>query len=423
MSNLTLPVIETSSIKGYGSIEAQNLIEDNSKLATNWETFLSICCILMGTGVLQLPAALKEGGWAGFFYIFLTGLMSNYAGMLTVRCLYTKEGERLSTFSDMGFYLYGNLGKQTIQVFKVLSMLGAGSIFILLASINLDQLFSDIFGWKPHFLFWIIVSSIIALIPMILFKEIHESPLITFFGTFTTIFVIVIASSISILVWMKPDFEYPPSSAFKLSGLPISFSSICFAFGGNLLYPDIEKGMKTPQSFDKVLTYSSFVVTIFYAIMAFAGYLAFGDNVLSPVLLSFNPNFFVNAAYLLITAHVLLTAPLLFISISGDMEKDMSSETEMKPFYRHILRATLLFLSVGAALAFPDFEKLIALISSVTISLLSYAIPVFFYMKMYDGRISFGFSDSLLQYSTIFVGLFCFFVGTYLSSIDLLFGK
>ncbi|PVU95022.1 hypothetical protein BB559_002851 [Furculomyces boomerangus] len=377
----------------------------------------------MGTGVLQLPAALKQGGWIGFFYVFLSGIMSNYAGMATVRCMYTKEGEKLNTFSDMGGYLYGNMGKQAIQTLKTLSLLGGGSVSILLASINLNEIVSEMFGLKSNLLFWIVVCSIVVLTPTILFKEIHESPLLTFFGTFTTVFVIVIASIMSILVWMHPEFQYPPSELLKLSGFPISFSSICFAFSGNLLWPDIEKGMKTPQSFSKVLTCSSCVVTLFYAVMAFTGYLAFGDNVLSPVLLSFHPNFFVKAAYLLITAHILLTIPLYIISISRDIERLIYDQVEMKVWHRHMLRTSLLLVAVAVILTFSNFEKLVSLIGSVTVSLLSYVLPVIFYIKMYKSRETFGLSDKLFQYSIVFVGLFCFFVGTYLSGSDLLFGN
>ncbi|OMJ10221.1 hypothetical protein AYI69_g10330 [Smittium culicis] len=76
----------------YGSIEEQPLIATEIQgKSSNWDTFLQISCILLGTGVLQLPANLKEGGWIGIFYILLAGVISNYTGILTVRCLYHIE--------------------------------------------------------------------------------------------------------------------------------------------------------------------------------------------------------------------------------------------------------------------------------------------------------------------------------------------
>ncbi|OMH79616.1 hypothetical protein AX774_g6968 [Zancudomyces culisetae] len=93
-----------------------------------------------------------------------------------------------------------------------------------------------------------------------------------------------------------PDFIMPRTTSIKLSGLPSSLSSICFAFGGNIVWPDVERGMKKRKSFPKVLSLANLLVAIMYLAMAAAGYALFGDeNVQSPITISFGKNLRTNA--------------------------------------------------------------------------------------------------------------------------------
>ncbi|OMJ15181.1 Vesicular inhibitory amino acid transporter, partial [Smittium culicis] len=361
----------------YGSIEEQPLIPTKIHgKSSNWDTFLQISCILLGTGVLQLPAALKEGGWIGIFYILLAGVISNYTGMLTVRCLYHKEGSRVKTFSELGRSAFGNRGLLLVKFMKNFALISAGAIFILLAAINLNALSKLYFGFGDNIKLWVTISSILVFIPMLAFKELHESPSLSFFGTFTTVFVIIIVTVLSIIKFFEKDFVLPPSNLFSLKGFPISLSSICFAFGGNLLWPEVEEGMRDPKSFERVLTLSNGVVTLFYVTVALTAYLVFGDNVLSPVLLSFEPSFFLDASYMLIALHVLLTAPMLLMSVSNEIEKDISTSdsenSESRFFTRSVLRGVIIIIASTTVVSLPNFEKLVSFFGSMTSSILSF---------------------------------------------------
>ncbi|KAI7819189.1 hypothetical protein BX661DRAFT_190603, partial [Kickxella alabastrina] len=44
-------------------------------------------------GILQLPYALKQGGWAGVFYIMLAAAISAYSGEILIKYLYTIRNE------------------------------------------------------------------------------------------------------------------------------------------------------------------------------------------------------------------------------------------------------------------------------------------------------------------------------------------
>ncbi|OLY83884.1 Proton-coupled amino acid transporter 4 [Smittium mucronatum] len=338
-------------------------------------------------GTLQLPAALKEGGWAGVFYILLSGIISNYTGILTVRALYHREGLRVKTFSDLGHSAYGLTGLRFVKYFKHLALISAGAIFILLAAINLDALSNSYFGFQDHIQLWVVISSIIVFIPMVLFKEAHESPVMSFFGTFTTVFVIVIVSVLSVIRYFSKDFISPPTTLFKFFGFPVSISSIFFAFGGNLLWPEVEKGMKNPKDFDKVLTLSNACVTLLYMSIAISAYLIFGNNVLSPVLLSFQSSPILDTAYILITLHVLLTAPILLMSVTNEMEHDMcknsSDSQEFSIFGRSVFRGLIITASSATVLVLPNFEKLVAFMGAISSSILCLVSFYFFCLNQF----------------------------------------
>ncbi|PVU92366.1 hypothetical protein BB561_003872 [Smittium simulii] len=376
--------ISTTQHTNYGAIdEHTSLIQENKQLASNYDTFLSICCIIMGTGILQLPSTLKEGGWVGLVYIILAGILSNYTGILTVKCLYTEHGERLGTLADSGRAAFGDIGYTLTNEFKKYSLLAAGAIFILLAGINFNSLAVTLFDLQPN-------------LTLCLKKRLGS------------------------------DFEYPPTTIIRIFGFPVSFSSICFAFGGNLLWPEIEMGMKYPKSFNAVLSASNAAVTILYLLVAASAYSVFGNNVTSPVLLDFTASFVLTLAYLFITAHVVLTAPLLLIGAANDWAKDLSNkfypDGGWSTLHRNILRLLMVAFSVATVLVVPNFEKLVAFFSSLTSALLIFVIPAVFYIKIYRSRINFGILDYAWLYFIIFVGAFCFIFGSYLSGIDLIYG-
>ncbi|PVV04172.1 hypothetical protein BB560_001331 [Smittium megazygosporum] len=225
---------------------------------------------------------------------------------------------------------------------------------------------------------------------------------------------------------LSPDFEPPQTTTVNIIGFPVSFSSICFAFGGNLVYPDIELGMKTPKAFNKIMTISSATVTLLYLMVAASAYSVFGDGVVSPVLLSFTSSLVLTFAYIFITAHVILTAPLLLIGCSNTWEKgllkSMGKENNESPVFRRAFRTFIISTVVVIVLYAPNFEKLVSFFSSLTSSLIIFILPVVTYKKLYSGRARFGFSEKFVQFFTLVVGFLCLIVGTYLSGHDLIYG-
>ncbi|KAJ1658401.1 hypothetical protein GGF38_004252, partial [Coemansia sp. RSA 25] len=88
------------------------------------ETFFHIVCITAGTGILQLPYALKEGGWFGALYIVLAAAISAYTGNILIKCLYHKQGTRLRSYSEVVEAAFGRYGRMVARGLKDFNLLG-----------------------------------------------------------------------------------------------------------------------------------------------------------------------------------------------------------------------------------------------------------------------------------------------------------
>jgi hypothetical protein len=54
--------------------------------ATSDEALFNCLNILLGCGVLSIPFALEEGGWAALGILALMGLATNYTGKVLIKC-------------------------------------------------------------------------------------------------------------------------------------------------------------------------------------------------------------------------------------------------------------------------------------------------------------------------------------------------
>ncbi|KAJ1950107.1 hypothetical protein FBU59_000836, partial [Linderina macrospora] len=91
--------------KSSGPVDAR---DSNSDLSTapkrtegqaerkgsSFGAFATICCVIIGSGSLQLPLTLKQSGWIGLLLVIISGIIGTYTGMLVIRSLYLMSGNK-----------------------------------------------------------------------------------------------------------------------------------------------------------------------------------------------------------------------------------------------------------------------------------------------------------------------------------------
>ncbi|KAJ2036704.1 hypothetical protein IW146_008248 [Coemansia sp. RSA 922] len=380
------------------------------------ETFFHIVCITAGTGILQLPYALKQGGWVGALYIILAGAISAYTGNILIKCLYHKQGTRLRSYSEVVEAAFGRYGRAIARVLKDFNLLGVSGIFIVLAGININALLSGTVADSLGPQFWIAVSSVLVWLVIVMAREIHDVFILSVFGTLTTV------ATVLIIVWLGiSDLEYmhvrPPTKLVDIGMAPMSLASICFSFGGNLNWPDLEASMQSPKRWNRTLALATAFIAFIYLCVALVGYGVYGDLVKSPVLLSLPPGIAIVVANAMITAHVLLACPIILTAVFIEAETDLNitsttGSSTCERLYSILFRTAMMLVIAMTALFVSDFSKIVTILGAVAASMVVFVIPVACYVRLFQGQREF----SVLEYAwctlIVGVGLMCLFIGT-----------
>ncbi|KAJ1825157.1 hypothetical protein GGH91_000106 [Coemansia sp. RSA 2671] len=380
------------------------------------ETFFHIVCISAGTGILQLPYALKQGGWIGALYIILAAAISAYTGNILVKCLYHKQGTRLRSYSEVVEAAFGRYGRVVARGLKDFNLLGVAGIFIVLAGININALVSGTPADSLGPQFWIAVSSVLVWLVIVMAREIHDVFVLSVFGTLTTVVMVLI------IVWLGiSDLEFvrvrPPTKLVDIGLAPMSLASICFSFGGNLNWPDLEASMQSPKRWSRTLALATAFIAFIYLCVAVVGYGVYGDLVKSPVLLSLPPGIPVVVANAMITAHVLLACPIILTAVFIEAENDLglgsgAGFSACERIYSILFRTAMMLVIAATALLVSDFSKIVTVLGAIAASMVVFVIPVACYVRLFQGQRVF----SSLEYAwcTLIagIGLLCLVIGT-----------
>ena len=256
---------------------------------------------MAGTGILQLPLTLQQGGWIGLLLIVLVAAMTNTTGKWLIKCLYRGQ-HRLNGYPDIGEEAFGRLGRVVVHVFHKATLLGVTTIFLILAGKFLtegiggqgDGFFKDLGSgestatWTKR---WTIISACIVAIPVISFKSIGEIAPLAAFGLSASVLCVLEIVAFCIVIgrmdcaqaenydlpipegWNHTGLHDPDSySIFSGGGFASAFSAITLSFGGHAVFPTIEKHMIRREKFSQTFDISYLALLVMYLAAAFAGY-------------------------------------------------------------------------------------------------------------------------------------------------------
>ena len=353
------------------------MINDNNKSRVEYAALFSILCTMAGTGILQLPLTLKQGGWVCLSLIIVVALMTNTTGKWLIKCLYergTSNGKqlllqpsaRLNDYPSIGDAAYGFTGKCLVQIFHKLTLIGVTTIFLILSAKFLmegiggsgEGFISDLGTandaslWQTR---WTLITAVIVAIPVTLIPNMSEMHALAAFGLFCTLLCVIEIVVFAILFkplkqetvnkYNLPTPEYFNSthlngetvshSYFNIREFPTSFAAITLSFGGHAVFPSIEKHMQDPNlNFNKTFNTSYVLLLIVYLIAAIFGYLTFGDITYSPILCNFPRDTstalgaITATTKLMIAFHVMSAYPILMNVVCTELEQTLEIEND-----------------------------------------------------------------------------------------------
>ncbi|KAI8054431.1 transmembrane amino acid transporter protein-domain-containing protein [Syncephalis plumigaleata] len=380
------------SVKDYDeALEASdaNGQHGHERTSSSIGAYFNIICVIAGTGTLQLPLALHQGGWIGLILIALSALMAIYTGNLLIRCLYVFPGRRLTGYGDVGEAAFGRPGRWIVMFFNYAILLGVGCIYIMLVGSNTYKLLAASSAGSPlSERAWIAVAGAVVLLPVIAVKTLKEAAILSAFGTIATIVVVIVSATLSGIELSQPNHVAKEHSFVNPSQLAIALASISFSFGGNVVYPHVEATMRHPKSWSRVLGAAILTTCLIYFVICVPGYLAYGHETKSPIFDNLPKGAATTSAIILITIHVLLAAPILITSFSLDVENRFSVNVarlgRVKEFiYRAAIRTTTVCLLTVVAMVVPYFGDFMALLGALANCMIVFVLPIFCYLRLF----------------------------------------
>ncbi|KAI9225692.1 MAG: transmembrane amino acid transporter protein-domain-containing protein [Piptocephalis tieghemiana] len=383
--------VEKHRTHSSNEVESASFDDHCDRQGSSFGAYFNVVCVIAGTGTLQLPSALNQGGWISVGIIVLSALIAIYTGNLLIKCLYALPGKRLHGYADVGQAAFGLPGKICVQIFHNCILLGASCIYIMLTGLNCHSL-AEANGIDLSLKVWIIIAAALIWIPFASLKSLKEVAILSIFGALSTAVVVVVTMVLSGIEIASPAHSGPngPVHSFvNASNLPIALASISFSFGGNVVYPHVESSMKHPGSWNRVLTAAIITICVLYLAISIPAYWAFGDKTVSPILNNLAPGPATTGAIVLITLHVILAAPILMTSFSLEMEHSLNLESRFPRAQfipRFILRTIITVLLALIAMFIPYFQDFMSLIGALANCLIVFVLPIVCYLKLFGLR-------------------------------------
>ena len=106
--------------------------------------------LIQGTGILGVPYAVQQGGWAAVFMIFFVALLCCHTGKLLISCMYEtskKTGIRRRlrvNYPEVGEACLGHRGLVLISIIQNVEMFSGVIMYIILLGTAWQDLFKTL---------------------------------------------------------------------------------------------------------------------------------------------------------------------------------------------------------------------------------------------------------------------------------------
>lgn len=371
--------------------------------------------ILMGVGLLSVPFALKEGGWAALGVLLALGATTNYTGKLLMRCqevnvvpLGASKAERrealrvttpLQTYEDIGEAAFGARGRQFIQWVLYTELVGTCSLFYILEADHLELLFGSPVIAREVFT----AVSFLLFTPTLWLSDLSGLAYVGLAG---------VVSSLGVAGLTTYDFVVghgaqvaETTAAAHIAALPVTFGMIAFVFAGHAVFPSIYSSMEQPEEYDEVLDLTYVIVGVVSLLIGGCGYAAYGAGSLEEVTLNLPAGPLAAAAASLVLVNPFAKFALTLDPVSKQVEKVLDISNRAGSPTKPLAVATRTSLSMAClvlATSVPSFSYCMSVCGSFLTMTVSLIFPSLCYVKLYDKQL--GAPERALNWGIVAVG-------------------
>ena len=353
------------------------------------KTFFTLLKAFIGTGIMFLPKAFRNGGILFSSITLITvSIVTTICFRLLLQCRKKYGG---GGYGELGEAIQSPRFRSLILTSITLSQLGfvcAGLIFT--AENWLSFLNAVTFGHtqQPFGTNSLIAIQFIVLIPLALIRNISK------LGPAALIADVLIMVGLT-YIWQYDILSLssrgmaPSVVLFNPSAFTLTIGSAIFTFEGIGLILPIQSSMKHPEKFSNLLYLVMFIITVIFTSVGVLCYATFGDETKIQIISNFpQGSKLVNAVQFLYAFAVLVGEPVQLFPATRIIETSLFGEratgkkSSAIKWKKNLLRSCLMVLcGLIAIVGASDLDKFVALIGAFACVPLVYIYPPYLHLK------------------------------------------
>lgn len=368
-------------------IEKESFDRQASALLAGW----NVTNLIQGMGILGIPYAVREGGWAAASCIFIVALFCDVTGILLVDCLYDvsrRSGRRKrvrTNYPEVGEAVWPGVGGKVVTVVQTIELYAAAMLYLILLATMFNQITDKYVALTLQE--WCVICAV-AVLPSVFITRLSVVAWMSMIAVFALMSAIIVTITYCVLHYDQWSLDNIPK--FDGSKFPIGFGIVTFSYCAHAVFPGIEGSMKEPSHFNCMLHTSFITSGVVKTLFGVFAVLTFGlatDQVVT-INLADNPAFNF-AATLLVALNVFFSFPLpLFVVIESFDNFLLKHFPHLGPgtryhwFWLLLTRTLLVTFALFIALVVPHFGLLMGFVGSFTGTCLSFGFPCIAHLKL-----------------------------------------
>ncbi|KAK6731625.1 hypothetical protein RB195_007848 [Necator americanus] len=344
---------------------------------------------MMGGGLIALPIALVHAGLIpGIVIIILGAIFTGYTGvqlgdnwtLMQKRWPeYKKHCRR--PYPEMAYRAMGQKAKHFVAFCLCLTQFGIVTVLTLLASNNLSNLLTAIFGFRINFCYVILIIGAIVW-PFTMLKSPMDfwQAAVGAAVSSTVAAILIVFGTIHDASVCRQVVTYPE---FSFKNLFLAYGTIAFAYGGHGTFPTIQHDMTKPFRFNRSVCASYIFIFTVYLIVSVTAYTVYGASMRNTVIPSLQITWLSQLVNLMITVHVLPTIIIVFSPLAQQVEEWAGVPSRHFGIHRFAIRSLLLLGCIFTAESIPHFAVFLDLVGGSTIILMTMLLPSIFHLFLF----------------------------------------
>ncbi|VVC37496.1 Amino acid transporter, transmembrane domain [Cinara cedri] len=319
---------------------ASSVTREQSNTTTYSSALLHLMKSSLGTGILAMPNAFKNGGLIfGLFGTAAIGFLATHCIYLLVMCSqtlarrtrrprlgYADTAAAAFSIGPRPFRAWGPFVREFINAGMFCTYYFGGSVYIVLIASTFKEVAETHTPPEWHFTLRVwVLALIVPLVPLGIIRTFRL--LVPFSAMAMTFIIIGLGCTIMwVLIGVSPftgkapvplpDIQSRPWMA-PVTHLPLFFATVLFAMEGIGTVLPIENSMSQPQKFLTarpcgVLNFAMTLIISMYSIIGFLGYLRFGNSTAGSITLNLPNDLFAEIVKVMVALSILFSYGLQF---------------------------------------------------------------------------------------------------------------